>query len=802
MANRQIQSPGVQISEVDLSLNPAAQSTTTIYVPGFAQKGPINDAVNITSIANFEQIYGTPTNGAERYFYNTVNAALQSPANIMVTRLPYGQTTIDKYGLLAFPAVYVDNSSGCTTTSVCANGSYSATTGVYVLGQPVHYSLTKDQYNSWRQGNLFTTGYATSATGPLDPTNINSISGAALVIGNQSVTDINGNFEGYYIGICDNTNVNLNTDYTIVRNVYSLSASDGTAGVGYTTLSPNRLGVALTGTQDQTGSISQTLVYNSATYDQGSRYFDDTISIALFKLTQSTFNNSSVALAASLAEVYHGSLDSHRLVNSVNGGPPTSFFIDTVASTSPNITVKTNPYLSRLIQGNGYQDATGNPAIKIRVASPAWIDSSTYSIAGTTYSGTTQIAATTATNATNRCTILGVSGTNTLNTILTAAGGQVDGIYPLGIYNPYNIQLKQIGNVPGKLQTIFGNFTNGDIYPFDIACEAGLGTIFAAACANNGVFDDFTYFNIGSAGAIDGSTAPTGLYATSNFSYSNSTPATNYCAVLDTFINLVNDFSRKDFIIIADPITNIFVQGNTFKQVNATGATIGQNIYVPMNNLYAKYNTSYVTTYANVVQVNDHSSGLQVWVPFSGTAAALMANTDANYQPWYAPAGFTRGLINNVTDIAIYPKQKDRDTLYKAGFNPVAFFPGDGFVVYGQKTMLSIPSAFDRINVRRLFLALEKATKATLKYYVFEPNTLLTRTKVVNSITPLFENAKNTQGVYDYLIICDERNNTPAIIDDNTMVVDIYIKPVRTAEFILCNFYATQTSVNLQEIAG
>jgi len=179
-----------------------------------------------------------------------------------------------------------------------------------------------------------------------------------------------------------------------------------------------------------------------------------------------------------------------------------------------------------------------------------------------------------------------------------------------------------------------------------------------------------------------------------------------------------------------------------------------------------------------------------------------MANTDANFQPWYAPAGFTRGLVNNVTDIGIYPKQKDRDTLYKAGFNPVAFFPGDGFVVYGQKTMLSIPSAFDRINVRRLFLALEKATKATLKYYVFEPNTLLTRTKVVNSITPLFENAKNTQGVYDYLIICDERNNTPAIIDDNTMVVDIYIKPVRTAEFILCNFYATQTSVNLQEIAG
>ena len=138
--------------------------------------------------------------------------------------------------------------------------------------------------------------------------------------------------------------------------------------------------------------------------------------------------------------------------------------------------------------------------------------------------------------------------------------------------------------------------------------------------------------------------------------------------------------------------------------------------------------------------------------------------------------------------------------MYKISVNPVAFFPNEGNVIYGQKTLLKQPSAFDRINVRRLFLNLEKATNSTVKYFVFEPNTLLTRTRVINTLTPIFENAKNTQGLYDYLIVCDERNNTPDIIDQNELVVDIYLKPVRTAEFILVNFIATRTSANFQEL--
>jgi phage tail sheath protein FI len=193
---------------------------------------------------------------------------------------------------------------------------------------------------------------------------------------------------------------------------------------------------------------------------------------------------------------------------------------------------------------------------------------------------------------------------------------------------------------------------------------------------------------------------------------------------------------------------------------------------------------------------------MNIWVPFSPYAAADIANVDRDFEPWYAPAGFTRGKITNVLAMAITPKQKERDMMYKININPVAFFPNDGFNIFGQKTLLRQPSAFDRINVRRLFLYLEKATKRTVKYFVFEPNTTFTRNRVLSVLTPIFDIAKNTQGLYDYQIVCDKRNNPPAVIDQNELVIDIYLKPVRAAEFILVNFYATSTGASFSEIIG
>jgi len=786
-----LQSPGVRISEVDLSLRPVQDATTTIFIPGFAQKGPTQDAIKIASISEFEQIYGQPTNGAERYFYHTVNAALQSPADVLVSRLPYGSgQSKDTYALLAYPATYISSSYTSAANPTSADQHFLQTSGTYLIGKPIPYELTKSEFDKWIEGSLFT--YSSSCGTDLSSNNLNTLGNAAFIVGNQTQSDINGLYEGLYLAIADNTTVNPDNDNNTIRSVVSLSSSKS-----YISLDPARLNnglKSLTGAANDEGSISQVLEDNAIAFGVvDSRAYDDVISINIFKLKQSVFSDNSIALGFSLIENHFGSLNSHTRQNSEQGGPSVSFFLDTVSNKSRNITVKTNPFFSRLVQGGSWAGTNGNPSVKVRVASPTLYDYKFFTSTDNNYES-------------NRVNIIGLSSLEATSPALTGKG-TADALFPLGTYNSESLATKVIGNVPAKLQTIFDTFRNPDIYPFDIACEAGLGTIYAVANYNTvqpltgSVFDDFTYLNIGSAGN-EGLNA-TGLYSQGSFNYSNDgSVASNHNAVLDKFIGLAEDDARKDFLIISDPVTNIFVQGNASKIADREGNTINRNIYWPLRNLYAKYNTSYVATYANCVKINDSTSGIQTWVPFSGYAAAIMANTDTNFQPWYAPAGFIRGIVNNALDLGIYPRQKERDSLYKASLNPVAFFPSEGFVVYGQKTLLKRPSAFDRINVRRLFINLEKITRDTLKFFVFEPNTLLTRTRVLNTLTPIFENAKNTEGLFDYLIICDERNNTPQVIDQNELIVDIYLKPVRTAEFILANFYATRTNVNFQEIVS
>ena len=323
-----------------------------------------------------------------------------------------------------------------------------------------------------------------------------------------------------------------------------------------------------------------------------------------------------------------------------------------------------------------------------------------------------------------------------------------------------------------------------------------------------GYFDDEEFFNIGDHTVSSTGLSGNGLYQTKLIDNRNELDfLVNYDTIFETFKSF-SQFARKDNIFIADPLRYIFVQGRNSKTLTSkqreAGVNFSQHIYWPLRHMMTggTKNSSYCATYANWGFTNDKALNRGVWVPMSGFAAAAMANTDSNFYPWVAPAGFTRGLLTGVQDIAFYPKQKERDQLYKIGLNPIANFPNEGFAIFGQKTMQAKPSAFDRINVRRLFLYLQKAVMNTVKFFVFEPNTLFTRTQVLNVLRPIFEEVKNTQGMYDYLLVCDERNNSPDVIDRNELVVDIYIKPTRAAEFILVNFYATRTGQDFSELVS
>ena len=212
--------------------------------------------------------------------------------------------------------------------------------------------------------------------------------------------------------------------------------------------------------------------------------------------------------------------------------------------------------------------------------------------------------------------------------------------------------------------------------------------------------------------------------------------------------------------------------------------------------------TSYAVLDSTALYVYDKYNDKYRWIIGAGAVAGLCAYTDSISDPWFSPAGFTRGQLRGVTKIAYNPKKADRDTLYKARVNPIVAFPGEGIVLYGDKTALVKPSAFDRINVRRLFITLEKAVATAAKFQLFEFNDEFTQAQFRNLVEPFLRDVQGRRGLTDFAVICDQSNNTAEVIDSNRFVADIYIKPARSINFITLSFIATRTGVEFSEIVG
>jgi phage tail sheath protein FI len=198
----------------------------------------------------------------------------------------------------------------------------------------------------------------------------------------------------------------------------------------------------------------------------------------------------------------------------------------------------------------------------------------------------------------------------------------------------------------------------------------------------------------------------------------------------------------------------------------------------------------------------DRYNDVYRYVPLNGDTAGLAVRTDFVADPWFSPAGFNRGQVKNVVKLAYSPSKADRDTLYKKGVNPVVTFPGNGTVLFGDKTLLAKPSAFDRINVRRLFIVLEKAIATAAKFQLFEFNDPFTRAQFRNLVEPFLRDVQGRRGITDFKVVCDESNNTAQVIDTNNFVADIFIKPARAINFIQLNFIATRTGISFEEVGA
>jgi hypothetical protein len=241
-------------------------------------------------------------------------------------------------------------------------------------------------------------------------------------------------------------------------------------------------------------------------------------------------------------------------------------------------------------------------------------------------------------------------------------------------------------------------------------------------------------------------------------------------------------------------------------------AFVSPHISATVNNVDARANvidwanpitsSSYGVFDSTALYVYDKYNDKYRWIVASGGTAGLCAYTDSIADPWVSPSGFNRGQYRGVTKIAFNPKKADRDELYKARVNPIVAFPGEGIVLYGDKTALKKPSAFDRINVRRLFITLEKRVAVAAKFQLFEFNDEFSRAQFKNLVEPFLRDVQGRRGVTDFAVICDETNNTGEVIDTNRFVADIYVKPTRSINFITLNFIATRSGIEFSEIVG
>jgi len=295
------------------------------------------------------------------------------------------------------------------------------------------------------------------------------------------------------------------------------------------------------------------------------------------------------------------------------------------------------------------------------------------------------------------------------------------------------------------------------------------GTITDAnACTSFGLFSNADEVDIG-------------LIITGNYSNNNN-------VVVNQVISIAE--ARKDCVVFISPKSTDVIDkyGSEVTNILNTRNGFTTSSYAIMDSgwkyQYDKYNDVYR------------------WIPLNADIAGICAKTDKDKDPWYSPGGLNRGFIKNIVKLAYNPSKADRDLLYVDQVNPVVTFPGQGTVLFGDKTLQIRPSAFDRINVRRLFIVLEKSVSRAAKYSLFEFNDNFTRAQFVNLVEPYLRDVQGRRGITDFRVVCDETNNTPEVIDRNEFVGDIYIKPARSINYIQLNFVATRTGIDFQEIVG
>lgn len=702
MPTRQINSPGVEIREIDRSQVSPAIVGTNVLVAGYANKGEAYEPVDIVSVSDLETNFGEPKNEAERYFYHACKNVINENGNLVAAKLPYANTMDVNYKYVGLTVETAVNFATLQTTLssvpsgalVDLSGSSSVTQYSEVTVDPTA-DITIADYDVLVAGGNFT-------------------STADFIIVNEKKSTLTGvdENEGLFITVVDPIHGML------AQRIISESDDDAMNLVQEGDFTGASFTENITGTY-RGSSVSEDFM----------RYFPP---VAFTEngddIDPYTNNQVTIVVARTISnESKQGDLDV-AVVETFTG----SLLSDAIdASTGRSL------YIGDIINDNSRY-------IKFYATTPA-----------------------------NNPIAL------TDSELLFTVPQPIDA---LSFDSTEADTIIDSDNVVTDLEVVFSKVSNIEERQIDVVADGGLSTI-AQFISDTGITSGTYYDPINdSSGEITGS-GDTAIWR-------------SVASSLDNFCKNV----RKDCMAIVDGPRNLVLEGNQ-KYIRKTAPTqTFSNTISPKLKYITGLNSSYVAVYIDWMKNIDNSTGLNFWMPPSVKAAGIYVRNDRIANIWDAPAGLNRGIISEINDIAFNPIVKEADQVYTKSLNYCKHNTLDGFSLEGQKTSQTRPSAFDRVNVRRLFLRLERFTYQTARYFVFEPNNLFTRRRLISQIEPLFQSVKAQGGLYDYKIICDQTNNTPEVIDANELKVTILLKPVRTSEFVLVDFVATRTDANFDEL--
>jgi len=833
-------SPGVNVTEIDLTTIVPAVSTTEGAIAGVFRWGPVEEVKLISSEDQLVQYYGRPTaNNFETWF--TAANFLAYGNKLYVSRAGAansynaGAAVTDDYTLDTV-AINVGGTSGSYVPGdvlTVDGGSYDAVATINVVTTEVRtLTVTSGQAGTgYTNGDIITVSGGTGTSSNASVTTNGAGVPTSVTIINRGSYTVNPTLSA--ASITGGTGSNLKVDITtraLSAAVISVGSYTDLPSVttGHIPTGGSGSGLRLNLTFTQGSAITSTTIKNKDDYESRVGTFD-TDALYFAKYPGYRGNSLKVAVcdsAVAYSNTLTGNSDSipafAAVVNSNN-------IVVTVTSATSNTNANTMAASIASAIKVGDWLAVGNSSIgtqylkvstKGTVASNTTYANSTVNGAGFTLTFTSpfSLAANISSNSVSRNWeyfnyVDTAPGTSTF---ATQRGGTSDELHILVV--------DEDGIISGTAGTVLETWRNlsrasdakneqGTLIYYKDFLNASSQYVWWAnhrSGYNVTTADSITGIttaplNLSLSGGTDGVTESTQTLANMATAYDKfkstesidislvltgkSQYGTNNEGLANYLIDNIAEYRKDCVVFVSAPRSAVVLNpGSESSSIVSFRNSLRSTSYAVLDSGYKYQYDKYNDTYR--------------WVPLNGDVAGTVVRTDDTRDPWFSPAGFNRGQIKNVVKLAFNPDKANRDVLYKNGINPVVNFPGDGPILYGDKTLLAKPSAFDRINVRRLFIVLEKSISTASKFSLFEFNDEFTRATFRNLVEPYLRDVQGRRGIYDFRVVCNETNNTPERIDRNEFWGDIYVKPARSINFIQLNFVAVRTGVEFDEVVG